>query len=66
MAKKNKDITEKVEKKLKEIQFKSPQQAKDPKLIEKKLKEVFKEKKENKKTKSSKIVKKVIIKLNNN
>ena len=71
MAKKNKDVTEKVEKKLKDFQFKSPEQAKNPKLVEKKLKEVFKEKdkKEDKKVdkeKKANLVKKVVAKLKNN
>ena len=56
MAKSKKEITDKVENKLKEFQFKSPQQAKDPKLVEKKVKEVLKEKP--KKEESKKEIKK--------
>ncbi len=44
MAKNKNEITEKVEKKLKELKFKAPQHAENPKIVEKKLKEVLKEK----------------------
>jgi signal recognition particle subunit SEC65 len=49
------DLTKKVEKKLKELRFKSPQNAENPKFIEKKIKEVFTEKpKKEKKVKQKK------------
>lgn len=66
MAKNKNDIADKVNEKLKEFQFKSPQHADNPKLVEKKLKEVLKEKpkKEEKteKTKKSSLSRKEIIK----
>jgi len=64
------DYVEKVKEKLEEFKFKSPEHAKDPKLVEKKMKEVEKvekkeDKKEEKKDKKATIVAKVMKKLAN-
>jgi hypothetical protein len=42
---KNTSLTEKVEKRLKEIKFKTPHQAQNPKILEKNIKDVLKEEK---------------------
>jgi len=74
---KSTNYIDKVKKKLEEFSFKAPSQAKNPKLVEKKVKEIEKELSKDKKEKSKKkdiskkvhkkadIVKKVLAKLAN-
>lgn len=63
------DLSEKIRKKIKEIKFRSPQKSEDPKFVEKRLKDVFKDKPKKPAPKkgyisSSEIIKKVASLLN--
>lgn len=60
MSKSNKDLSLLVEKKLKDIKFKSPTKSKDPKVVEKSIKEVLKTSPD--KVKKVKLKKKDIVK----
>ena len=67
MAKKNKDLGQRIQEKIKELKFKTPSKAKDPKHLEKTIEKVKKEpakKEDKKKDKVTSIIEKVKEKIN--
>ena len=67
MSKRDKDYAEKIKKKLDEVKFRSPSKLKDPKFLQKKLKDLDKAPKKKMEPKKDKkaFLKAVLAKLNN-